>query len=67
MTTIVIKPKSVEELNFLKKLLQKLNIDVKLINEPIPNEGTITAMQDVANKKGTWVKDTNELFAHLGI
>ena len=67
MTTIVIKPKSVEELNFLKKLLHKLNIEAKLIDEPSPNEETMTAMLDVANKKGTRVKDANELFAHLGI
>ena len=67
MSTIVIKPKSPEEEDLLKRLLKKMNIDVQLVEEPIPNYETRKAMDDVHNRKGTRVKDSNELFSKLGI
>lgn len=67
MTTIVINPKSAEELDFLTKLFQKLNIEARLVNEPTPNVETLSAMLDVAKRKGKQVKDSTELFEQLGI
>lgn len=67
MTTIVINPKTAEELDFLTKLFQKLNIDARLVNESTPNKETLRAMLDVANRKGKQVKDSTELFEELDI
>jgi len=67
MTTIVIKPKSKSEKEFLTLLLKKMNIEVRLVEEPTPNYETLRAMDDVKNKKGTRVKNSEELFKKLGI
>jgi uncharacterized membrane protein YebE (DUF533 family) len=67
MASIVIKPKNRTEEEFLTKLLKKLNVEVHLVEEPIPNYETQKAIRDVESKKGTKVKDSSELFSQLGI
>jgi len=72
MTTIIIKPKSKAEKNLLTRLLKKMNIEAQVVEEPMPNYPmpnyeTRKAMQDVENKKGTRLKDSQELFNKLGI
>lgn len=67
MTTIVIKPKNKAEKEFLSRLLKKLNIETQFIEEPMPNSETKRAMEDVEHKKGTKVKDSQELFSRLGL
>lgn len=67
MSTLVIKPKSKEEEDLLTLLLKKMNIDVQLVEEQVPNYKTRKAMEDVHDRKGTRVKDSNELFSKLGI
>ena len=67
MTTIVIKPKSKAEKNLLTRLLKKMNIEAQVVEEPMPNYETRKAMEDVENKKGTRLKDSQELFNTLGI
>jgi len=67
MTTIVIKPKSKAEKNLLTLLLKKMNIEVQVVEESMPNYETQKAMDDVENKKGTRLKDSQELFNTLGI
>jgi len=67
MTTIVIRPKNKAEKEFLSRLLKKMNIDTQLIEETLPNVETKKAIEDVENRKGTKVKDSQELFSKLGI
>ena len=67
MTTIVIKPKTKEEQDFLTHLLKKMNIEASVVEEPIPNYETLKAMEEVHQKKGKKVKDAQELFTKLGI
>ena len=67
MTTIIIKPKTEEEQKLLTQLLKKMNIETKIVEEPLPNYETQKAMKDVEMKKGTKVKDSKELFNKLGI
>lgn len=67
MTTIVIRPKNKTEENFLSRLLKKMNIDTQFIEESVPNSETQKAIKDVELKKGTPVKDSQELFSRLGI
>jgi len=67
MTTIVIKPKNRAEQQLLTKLLKKMNVEVQLVEEPVPNWETQQAMKDAESGKGTRFKNTNELFSHLGI
>ena len=67
MTSIVIKPKSKAERDFLTRLLKKLNIESQLVEDPMPNYETRKAIEDVENKKGNKVKDAKELFSKLGI
>ncbi len=67
MTTIVIKPKTKTERDFITRLLKKMNIEVDLIEEPEPNYKTRKAMEEVYHKRGTKVKDSKELFKELGI
>jgi hypothetical protein len=67
MTTIVIKPKTKEEQDFLTRLLEKMNIEVSVVEEFKPNYETKEAMKDVHQKKGKKVKNSKELFTKLGI
>ena len=67
MTTIVITPKTKEEKAFLTRLLKKLNIDSQIVEEPSPNYKTRKAMNDVVQKKGTRVKNSQEFYTKLGI
>ena len=67
MTLIVIKPKSKSEKNLLTRMLKKMNIDVQVVEEPVPNYKTQKTMEDVENKIGTRVRDSKELFDLLGI
>ena len=67
MNTIIIKPRTKEEQNFLTRLLKKLNINMNIVEEPSPNYETRKAMEDVQGKRGTKVKDSQELFTELGI
>ena len=67
MTTIIIRPKNKAEKEFLSRLLKKMNIETEFVEEPVPNAETRKAMQDVEHRKGTKVKDSQELFSKLGI
>lgn len=67
MTTIVIRPKNKAEKEFLSRLLKKMNIDSQFIEEAVPNFETQQAIEDVEDKKGIKVKDSQELFSKLGI
>jgi hypothetical protein len=67
MTTIIIRPKSRDEKNLLAKLLKKMNIEASIIEDPTPNFETQNAISDVEHKKGTRVKNSDELFNMLGI
>jgi hypothetical protein len=67
MNTIVIKPKTKEEQDFLTCLLEKMNVDASIVEDSVPNYETKKAMEDVLLKKGTKAKDTKELFTKLGI
>jgi len=67
MNTIIIRPKSKEEEDLLTRLLTKMDIDIQLLEGPMPNLETRKAMDDVRQRKGTRVKDSTELFSRLGI
>ena len=67
MTTIVIKPKTKEEQDFLTCLFEKMNVDISIVEELVPNYETQKAMKDVHLKKGTKVKGTKDLYTKLGI
>lgn len=67
MTTIIIKPSSVEETKLLTTLLKKMNVETEVYHDNKPNDETLKAMADVENKKGKKVKDSNELFNDLGV
>lgn len=62
MTTLVIRPKSKEEEDLLTLLLKKMNIEVQLFEEPLPNYETREAMEDVHQRKGTVVTNIDQLF-----
>ena len=67
MASIVIKPKNKTEEEFLTKLLKKMNVEVSLLEEPVPNYETQKAMRDVESGKGKKMKNSDELFSKLGI
>lgn len=67
MNTLVIKPRSEEEQEFLTNLLKKLDVEVNVVEEPVPNYKTKKAMEEVVAKKGTKVNNSEELFTKLGI
>lgn len=67
MTTIIIRPKSSDEKNLITEMLKKMNIEASIVEEPFPNYETQKAISDVENKKGTRVKNSDELFNLLGI
>jgi transcriptional antiterminator len=67
MTTIVIKPKSKAEIEFLTRLLKKMNVNAQLVEEDVPNYRTLKAIEDVEKRKGKKVKNADELFNELGI
>ena len=67
MNTIIIIPKTKEEQDFLTCLLQKMNVDVNIVEDFSPNYETKKAMEDFRLKKGTKAKDTQDLFVKLGI
>jgi hypothetical protein len=67
MTTILIKPKSKSEYNLLTRLLKKMNIEIQVLEEPTPNYETQKSFEDVENKKGIRVNNSNELFDELEI
>jgi len=67
MTTIVIVPKSKAERDFLTRLLKKMNIESRIVEESSPNYETVKAMEDMKKRKGKKAKDSEELFNQLGI
>ena len=67
MKSIVIKPKTKKEQTFITHLLKKMNIEVSIVEEHMPNYETRMAMEDVHKKKGKKVKGSQELFTKLGI
>lgn len=67
MNTLVIKPRSEEEQEFLTNLLKKLDVEVNVVEEPVPNYKTKKAMGEVIAKKGTKVSNSEELFTKLDI
>ena len=67
MNTLVIKPRSEEEQEFLTNLLKKLDVEVNIVEEPTPNYETKRAMEDVNAKKGIKVSDSAKLFTELGM
>ena len=64
MTTIVIRPKNKAEKEFLSQLLKKMNIETQFIEEAEPNIETRKAIEDVEQRKGTRVKDSQEFFSN---
>ncbi|MDO9257665.1 MAG: hypothetical protein Q7U54_19265 [Bacteroidales bacterium] len=62
MTTIVIKPKSKEEADLLTRLLKKMNIEVQLFEEPMPDYETRKTKEDVHKLKGTRLNNLDQLF-----
>ena len=67
MTKIIIEPKTEEEQNLLTQMLRKMNVEAKIVEEPLPNQETQKAMKDVEMKKGTRMKNSKDLFNKLGI
>lgn len=67
MTTIIIKPKSEDEKNFLTKMLRKMNIEADIVEDPEPNYETRKAICEVEEKIGIRVENSSELFNRLGI
>lgn len=67
MTTIIIRPKSNDEKSLLTKMLKKMNIEVSIVEDSLPNYETKKAISNVENKKGKQVKNADELFRQLGI
>jgi len=67
MSTIIIKPKSNEEKNFLTRLLKKMNVKTEVVDDDTPNDETLQAIEDVEKKKGTKAKNSEDLFNQLGI
>jgi hypothetical protein len=67
MSTILVKPRSIQEETFLKELFKKMNVDAHLVENFEPNYETKMAISEVESKIGTKVKGSNELFQHLGI
>jgi len=67
MTKIIIEPKTEEEQNLLTQMLRKMNVEAKIVEEPLPNYETQKAMKDVEMKKGTRMKNSKDLFNKLGI
>ena len=67
MTTILIKPKTKSEYNLLTRLLKKMNIEIQVVEEAMPNYETLKAIEDVESKKGIKTKNSKELFDTLGI
>ena len=67
MTTIIVHPKTKDEINLLTKMLRKMNIELNIVEDTSPNYETQKAISDVEHKKGTGVKDSSELFNMLGI
>jgi len=67
MTIIIIKPKSKEEKDLLTLMLKKMNIEISLVEEPIPNYETSEAINEAEQKKGFKAKNAKELFNELGI
>jgi antitoxin component of RelBE/YafQ-DinJ toxin-antitoxin module len=66
MSKIIVKPKNKEEQNFLTRLLKKMDVKAEVVDESSPNEETQKAIEDVENKKGTKVRDSQDLFNKLG-
>jgi len=67
MTTIAIKPISKAEVEFLNRLLKKMNVSAQLVEEDVPNYVTVKAIADVELRKGKKAKDSNQLFDEFGI
>jgi hypothetical protein len=67
MTTIVITPKTKEEQDFLTRLFEKMNIETRIVEEPLPNYETRKAIKDIILKKGKRAGNSKELFTKLGI
>lgn len=44
------------------RFLKKMNIEVQLVEEPMPDYETRTAMEDVHNRKGTKLNNMGQLF-----
>jgi len=51
----------------LTRLLKKMNIEIQVVEESLPNYETLKAIDDVENKKGIKTKNSKELFDTLGI
>ncbi len=53
--------------DFITVLLKKMNIDAEVVEESASAYETRKAMDDVRNKKGTKVKNSDELITKLGL
>ena len=67
MSTIVIKPKTKEEESFLATLLERMNVEAEILEDPQANYSTLNAIRELESGKGQKVKDSDELFSQLGI
>jgi len=67
VTTIIATPKTKEEINLLTSLFKRMNIEAKVVEEPVPNYETRKAMEDVERKIGNKAKNSEDLFSKPGI
>ena len=67
MNAIVKNSRNKKEETFLKEFLKNMNVETHIVNEPVPNNETIWAIEDVEKKKGTHVKDSGELFSNRSV
>jgi len=51
----------------LTRLLKKMNIEIQVVEEALPNYETMKAIEDVENKNGVRANDAQDLFTKLGI
>ena len=47
MTTIIVHPKTKDEINLLTKMLRKMNIELNIVEDTSPNYETQKAISDV--------------------
>ena len=67
MSTIIIKPRNKSEEALLTKMLKKMNVDIQLVQESIPNYETQKAIEDAESSKVIKVKNAQDLFNKIGI
>jgi hypothetical protein len=67
MTTIIITPKTKDDIDLLTLLFKKMKIEAQIFEEPEPNDETLKAINEVNAAKGTRAESSKKLFKQLGI